>query len=66
MKISPSFFRRLIFGGCGLAVGTMSFLKTDSRARQPSPPSPKQHIGLFRQALPCRFRAAPYNLQPGE
>lgn len=33
-------FHKADIGDCGLAVGAMGFLKTDPRARQPSPPRP--------------------------
>lgn len=57
-------FHKADFGDCGLAVGAMGFLKTDSRARQPSPPRPKQPSS--GQALPSRDRTAPYSSRLGE
>lgn len=57
-------FHKADIGDCGLAVGAMGFLKTDPRARQPSPPSPKQR--RTGQALPSSGRTAPYSFHLGE
>lgn len=57
-------FHKADIGGCDLAIGTMNFFKTDSRARQSSRPSPKRR--RTGQALPHRVRAALYKLQPAE
>ena len=43
-------FHKVDVGDCALAVEAMNFLKTDSRARQPSSPSLMQHG--TRQVLP--------------